>query len=395
MSAALSLASRGQAVATTDAVRQVVTVAVILRCSSSSTDNTTTRCTLHDPPEALPPTRTNHLGIDSCYARASRSSALPAAQLRCKLDRACVKLAVMAGTLCTVATIEISCRHAATPRPADSYPVQIELDGATQVLTVSSHWTERDVTAALEAKTGRSLRGRYLLAPGGKALHRGKTARTLGAVGVRKDSVLEVRHRRRGAGCAGSKVAPAEKELQEEKAAERAGAEAAPAGAAEEEQKVVALDEAPAATAPSPAPTAAPVPAAAPAPAAAPVSEPASGQAAEGGAAEAEKGGAGSGPARPTVGDCVEVVSGDHSGRCGTIVEDYGEEDDEPYKVQLLGVKTSWLRKSEVRKIDPAEMERRQAEERVKTEQELQEATQGTDIPTLDKALEQAKEVGE
>ena len=87
---------------------------------------------------------------------------------------------------------------AATPRPADSYPVTIEVHGATQVLTVGSHWTARDVTAALEAKTGRSLRGCWLLAPGGKRLDRGKTPRTLGAVGVRKNSVLEVRHRRHG-----------------------------------------------------------------------------------------------------------------------------------------------------------------------------------------------------
>ena len=142
-----SLARRGQAEATTAAVRLVVTVAVILCCSSSSTR---------------------------------------------------VKLAVMAVTLCTVGTIVISGRPAATPRPTDSYPVQIELDGRTQVLTVGSHWTARDVTAALEAKTGRSLRGCWLLAPGAKVLRVGKTPRTLGAAGVRKNSVLEVRHRRHG-----------------------------------------------------------------------------------------------------------------------------------------------------------------------------------------------------
>ena len=190
-----SLARRGQAEATTAAVRLVVTVAVILCCSSSSTR---------------------------------------------------VKLAVMAVTLCTAATIVISGRPAATPRPTDSYPVQIEVHGRTQVLTVGSHWTARDVTAALEAKTGRSLRGCWLLAPGAKALHRGKTPRTLGAAGVRKNSLLEVRRRRRGSGCAWSKVAPAEKEQQEEEAAV-----APPAGAAEEEQKVVAIEEAPPASWPS------------------------------------------------------------------------------------------------------------------------------------------------
>ena len=65
-----------------------------------------------------------------------------------------------------------------------------------------------------------------------------------------------------------------------------------------------------------------------------------------------------------------------------------------PHQVQLLGVETDYLQESEVRKIDPAEMERRQAEERAQAEKELQEATQGTDIPTLDKALEQAKKMG-
>ena len=97
-------------------------------------------------PRALPAVRTNHLGIDSCYGHASRSSATPAAQHRCTLDRACVKLAMTVVTLCTVATIVISGRPTATPRPTDSYPVQIEVDGATQVLTVGSHWTARDVT---------------------------------------------------------------------------------------------------------------------------------------------------------------------------------------------------------------------------------------------------------
>ena len=56
-------------------------------------------------PRAVPAVRTNHLGIDSCYGSASRSSATPAAQHRCTLDRACVKLAMTVVTLCTVAMI--------------------------------------------------------------------------------------------------------------------------------------------------------------------------------------------------------------------------------------------------------------------------------------------------
>ena len=72
------------------------------------------------------------------------------------------------------------------------------LGATTEVLTVAPHWTAREVTAALEAKTGRSLRGCWLLAPGAKVLRVGKKTRTLGELGVRKDSVLEVRHRVHG-----------------------------------------------------------------------------------------------------------------------------------------------------------------------------------------------------
>ena len=156
-------------------------------------------------PRALPAVRTNHLGIDSCYGSASRSSATPAAQHRCTLDRACVKLAMTVVTLCTVAMIlmMISCCPA-----ADSYEIHVVLGATTEVLTVAPHWTAREVTAALEAKTGRSLRGCWLLAPGAKVLRVGKKkTRTLGELGVRKDSVLEVRHRVHGGmGCAGSKA---------------------------------------------------------------------------------------------------------------------------------------------------------------------------------------------
>ena len=158
-------------------------------------------------PRALPAVRTNHLGIDSCYGNASRSSATPAAQHRCKLDRACVKLAMTVVTLCTVAMIVMMTSCCA---PADSYEIHVVLGATTEVLTVAPHWTAREVTAALEAKTGRSLRGCWLLAPGAKVLRVGKKkARTLGELGVRKDSVLEVRHRVHGGmGCASSKDEP-------------------------------------------------------------------------------------------------------------------------------------------------------------------------------------------
>merc|ERR1711938_473891 len=108
--------------------------------------------------------------------------------------------------------------------PADSYEIQVVLGATTEVLTVAPHWTSREVTAALEAKTGRSLRGCWLLAPGGKVLRVGKTTRTLGDLGVRQDSVLEVRHRKHGGmGCSGSKaVDTRDGQLQEEKAAEKA-----------------------------------------------------------------------------------------------------------------------------------------------------------------------------
>ena len=219
-----SLARHCQAEATTAAVRLVMPFAVALIMSCSSTRNATTRCTLHNPPKALPAVRTNHLGIDSCYGNASRSSATPAAQHRCTLDRACVKLAMTVVTLCTVAMILMmtSCCP-----PADSYEIHIVLGATTEVLTVAPHWTAREVTAALEAKTGRSLRGCWLLAPGAKVLRVGKKkARTLGELGVGKGSVLEVRLRVHGGmGCAGSKaVDTRDVQLQEEKNSGSAGA---------------------------------------------------------------------------------------------------------------------------------------------------------------------------
>ena len=62
------------------------------------------------------------------------------------------------------------------------------------MLIAGSNWTQREVIPALEAQTGRSLRGCHLVLAG-KALRGGRTLRGLG---VREGSELEVRHRRHG-----------------------------------------------------------------------------------------------------------------------------------------------------------------------------------------------------
>ena len=98
--------------------------------------------------QPLPPTRTNHVGIDGT-----------------------------AGT------------------GAGTFQVQVVLDGCTLTLQVASHWTELDVMAALEAKANRSLSGSYLVT-GGRLLSRGAKPMTLGALG--KNARLQVRHRLRG-----------------------------------------------------------------------------------------------------------------------------------------------------------------------------------------------------
>ena len=186
-----------------------------------------------------------------------RASAPSAAQARGELGAAYVAMLVAMLVALHFVAIVTGCCPATT---LNSFQVKAKLSGATVILTAGSNWTQRDVIAALEAKTGRSLRGCYLkiLARGGKTLHGGKKARKLGALGVRKGCVIEVRHRMRGGmGCAESKaIEPRDARLQEEKAAPAPAAVArppAPAGAAEEEQKVVALEEAPPASAPSPA----------------------------------------------------------------------------------------------------------------------------------------------
>ena len=55
-----------------------------------------------------------------------------------------------------------------TVTPSGTCEVQIEINGARVLLAVDLDWTEREVIAALEAKTGRSFRGCYLVAPGAR-----------------------------------------------------------------------------------------------------------------------------------------------------------------------------------------------------------------------------------
>jgi len=147
-----------------------------------------------------------------------RTSAPSAAQARGELGAAYVAMLVAMLVALHFVAIVTGCCPATT---LNSFQVKAKLSGATVILTAGSNWTQRDVIAALEAKTGRSLRGCYLkiLARGGKTLHGGKKARKLGALLLRKDSVIEVWHRMHGGmGCAGSKVAPLDVQLQEEKA---------------------------------------------------------------------------------------------------------------------------------------------------------------------------------
>ena len=144
-----------------------------------------------------------------------RASAPSAAQARGELGAAYVAMLVAMLVALHFVAIVTGCCPATT---LNSFQVKAKLSGATVILTAGSNWTQRDVIAAIEAKTGRSLRGCYLkiLARGGKTLHGGKKARKLGALLLRKDSVIEVWHRMHGGmGCAGSKVAPLDVQLQE------------------------------------------------------------------------------------------------------------------------------------------------------------------------------------
>ena len=66
---------------------------------------------------------------------------------------------------------------------------------------------------------------------------------------------------------------------------------------------------------------------------------------------------------RPTVGFCVEVVSGVYRGRCGEIVQD--DHDAEPYVVRFAdGSQSVSIRQNMIREISREEMVRRQREER-------------------------------
>ena len=147
-----------------------------------------------------------------------RASAPSAAQARGELGAAYVAMLVAMLVALHFVAIVTGCCPATT---LNSFQVKAKLSGATVILTAGSNWTQRDVIAAIEAKTGRSLRGCYLkiLARGGKTLHGGKKARKLGALLLRKDSVIEVWHRMHGGmGCAGSKaVDTRDVQLQEEK----------------------------------------------------------------------------------------------------------------------------------------------------------------------------------
>ena len=120
-----------------------------------------------------------------------RASAPSAAQARGELGAAYVAMLVAMLVALHFVAIVTGCCPATT---LNSFQVKAKLSGATVILTAGSNWTQRDVLAALEARTGRSLRGCYLkiLARGGKTLHGGKKARKLGALLLRKDSVIEV-----------------------------------------------------------------------------------------------------------------------------------------------------------------------------------------------------------
>ena len=92
-------------------------------------------------------------------------------------------------------TAETSTSWGRTTDAADHVHIRVSLGaGASTMLIAGSNWTQREVIPALEAQTGRSLRGRYFVLAG-KALRGGRTLRDLG---VREGSELEVRHRRHG-----------------------------------------------------------------------------------------------------------------------------------------------------------------------------------------------------
>ena len=161
----------------------------------------------------MPATRSNRMGLASILVGGVLGCAT--AQHQGQLDKAAAAmLSAMIVALYGVA-LKVMGR---TTDAADHVHIRANLGaGAETMLIARSNWTQREVIPALEAQTGRSLRGRYFVLAG-KALRGGRTLRDLG---VREGSELEVRHKRHGGmGCAGSKaVDTRDVKLQEEKAA--------------------------------------------------------------------------------------------------------------------------------------------------------------------------------
>ena len=147
----------------------------------------------------MPATRSNRMGLASILVGGVLGCAT--AQHQGQLDKAAAAmLSAMIVALYGVA-LKVMGR---TTDAADHVHIRANLGaGAATMLIARSNWTQREVIPALEAQTGRSLRGRYFVLAG-KALRGGRTLRDLG---VREGSELEVRHKRHGGmGCAGSKA---------------------------------------------------------------------------------------------------------------------------------------------------------------------------------------------
>ena len=147
----------------------------------------------------MPATRSNRLGLALVLVGGALGCATT--QHQGQLDKAAAAmLSAMIVALYGVA-LKVMGR---TTDAADHVHIRVSLGaGASTMLIAGSNWTQREVIPALEAQTGRSLRGCHLVLAG-KALRGGRTLRGLG---VREGSELEVRHRRHGGmGCAGSKA---------------------------------------------------------------------------------------------------------------------------------------------------------------------------------------------
>ena len=138
----------------------------------------------------MPATRSNRMGLASILVGGVLGCAT--AQHQGQLDKAAAAmLSAMIVALYGVA-LKVMGR---TTVAADHVHIRVNLGaGAETMLIARSNWTQREVIPALEAQTGRSLRGRYFVLAG-KALRGGRTLRDLG---VREGSELEVRHKRHG-----------------------------------------------------------------------------------------------------------------------------------------------------------------------------------------------------